>query len=94
MAYVCNSRHQRAQSEEEQAENEFPETRIEGVTIKSTRFRISDFYFPGEGNYELMVYKYDDNDVQPVDRDNNGDFMRFAEEEHLVAVYPFKVLRK
>ncbi len=94
MAYVCNSRHQRAQSEEEQAENEFPETRIEGVTIKSTRFRISDFYFPGEGNYELMVYKYDDNDVQPVDRDNNGDSMRFAEEEHLVAVYPFKVLRK
>lgn len=91
IVYVCNSRHQRAKNEVIQEKKEFPETRIEGVTIKSTRFTIDDFYFLGEGNYELMVYKYDDEAAEPVDKE---DSMKFAEDQHLVAVYPFKVLKK
>lgn len=94
IAYVCNSRHHREQNEEEQEEVELPETRIDSVTIKATRFKINDFLFPGEGNYELMVYKYDNDDVKPVNRADNEDSMRFTNEENLVAVYPFKVLRK
>lgn len=94
VAYVCNSRHRRAQGEERQEKVEFPETRIDGVTIRSTNFRINDFAFPGEGNYELMVYKYDDEDVKPVNRENSEESIGFAEEDHLVAVYPFKVVKK
>ena len=94
VAYLCNSRHQRVQNEEEGDRTKFVKTRLDGVTIKSTRFRINDFCFPGEGNYELMVYKYDDEDVKAVNRENEDKSMNFANEEHLVAVYPFKVVRK
>lgn len=91
VAYVCSSRHKREKNEENQEEKEFSETTVEGVTVKSTRFKIDDFCFPGEGNYELMVYKYDDEDAQPIDKNNST---KFTDEKKLVAVYPFKVMKK
>lgn len=48
--------------------------------------------FPQEGNYEVKVYKYDDNEIF----DDNGletkQIVDIIDEAHLATVYPFLVL--
>lgn len=93
VAYVCRSMHERKEEESGGKESDYRRSTVEGVTIKSTRFIIDEFCFPGEGNYELKVYKYDNDKVQSCETENDGSPMQFVKDDNLVTIYPFKVVK-
>lgn len=76
--------------EKEEVTENFVST-IEGAAFKTNRMRISSCEFPGLGKYEIKVYKYDNEDAEEIDEDRADEF---CADDHLVALYPFKVERK
>lgn len=84
--YLCKSMIKRAPS----SDSEF-KTSLPGITQKNMKMKIDKCFFPQEGNYEVKVYKYDDNEIF----DDNGletkEIVDIIDEAHLVTVYPFLV---
>ncbi len=44
--------------------------------------------FPKEGNYEIKVFKYNDDELS----ENTKEMLRYADDSHLVSIYHFKVI--
>lgn len=65
-----------------------------GISQKNSKMPIKNCFFPEEGSYEIKVYKYDGK--QDTIRNSNGivsteEMLRYADVQHLVSVYPFRV---
>ena len=89
LLYLCSSINVREKDVEKKDANLCS---IEGFSHKNIVFEIENCNFPGEGIYEIKVYKYDNDDVVKVDDNiSTKDMAKYANEEHLVSVYSFEV---
>lgn len=64
---------------------------VEGASNGISQIRIRGCKFPNEGNYEIKVYKYDDDELSENYNKQAKEMLKYAEESHLVSVYSFKV---
>jgi len=67
---------------------------VRGVVSQADRMRINECEFPGIGNYEIRVYKYDNEEAIELEDDEEDSRMKYARDEKLVATYPFVVDKK
>lgn len=69
-------------------------TYVKGLSNAITHMRIDECEFIGPGNYEIKIYKFDNEDEKKIaDLDDASDekLLAYANDEHLVSVYPFEV---
>lgn len=52
---------------------------------------LEDIDFPESGQYELQVYKYDNEEAEDINNKTPEECESWAQKEHLVATYPFSV---
>lgn len=89
LLYLCSSINVREKNAEKKDANLCS---IEGFSHKNIVFEIENCSFPGEGIYEIKVYKYDNDDVVKVgDNVSTKDMVKYANDDHLVSVYSFEV---
>ena len=89
LLYLCSSINVREKNAEKKDANFCS---IEGFSHKNIVFEIENCSFPGEGIYEIKVYKYDNDDVVKVDDNvSTKDMVKYANDDHLVSVYSFEV---
>ena len=89
LLYLCSSINVREKNDEKKDANLCS---IEGFSHKNIVFEIENCSFPGEGIYEIKVYKYDTDDVVKVDDNiSTKDMVKYANDDHLVSVYSFEV---
>lgn len=89
LLYLCSSINVREKNAEKKDANLCS---IEGFSHKNIVFEIENCSFPGEGIYEIKVYKYDNDDVVKVDDNvSTKDMVKYANDDHLVSVYSFEV---
>ena len=89
LLYLCSSINVREKNDEKKDANLCS---IEGFSHKNIVFEIENCSFPGEGIYEIKVYKYDNDDVVKVDDNiSTKDMVKYANDDHLVSVYSFEV---
>ena len=66
-------------------------TSVDGVTSVSSRLVFRKFLFPGEGDYEIKIYKYDNEEAMALEVD---EWIKKLDDEHLVSTYQFAVNKK
>ena len=96
MAFIGSSLHVKYEdgksSNRENGERQI--TSVEGQTFMTSRIRIDECQFPGEGHYELKVYKFDDDEAKEVESGDSAAAIEFMEDSHLATTYVFKVRNK
>lgn len=65
--------------------------RIEKSVSTMLKAEIENVNFPKSGQYELQVYKYDNDDAEDIDDKSSEEQYNFANEDHLISTYPFNV---
>lgn len=56
--------------------------------------RFDDVNVPGEGAYELQVFKYENDEVVDLSGKKDEERIEYANDEHLVAAYSFEVVKE
>lgn len=67
---------------------------VGGLSNAITHMSIDDCEFIGPGNYEIKIYKFDNEDEKnfgDLNDASNEEILEYANDEHLVSVYPFEV---
>lgn len=64
---------------------------VEGTTFKTHRMSIKSCEFPEVGEYELKVFKFDNDEAKIIGEDHEDEASQFYDDNHLITVYPFKV---
>lgn len=94
IAYIGSSLHKRSKGNlKSRDKKDFLAGSVEGTTFKTTVMRLRSCDFPGLGNYEIKVYKYDNDSVVELENDDIDVAKELAKDDHLVATYPFIVGR-
>lgn len=84
--YLCKSMIKRKTHNDSEMKTSMP-----GITQKNIRLEINKCLFPQAGNYEIKVYKYDDDEIIDDDELGTKEMVEMIDEEHLITVYPFLV---
>lgn len=95
VAYLGNTIHY-SDTDEQNGASESDETyasSVEGAVFKTHRMSIGLCEFPEAGDYELKVFKFDNDEAEIIDSDHEEKADKFYNDEHLVTIYPFKVQR-
>jgi len=64
---------------------------VEGAVFKTHKISIGSCEFPEVGEYELKVFKFDNDEAEIIASDHEEKANKFYNDEHLITVYPFKV---
>lgn len=79
---------------EEAAKNSIgniPKSTVEGAVFTTSRLQIRNCYLPGPGDYEIKVYKFDNDEVEDIKEFDTKQCVKFAQEDHLVVTAFFEV---
>lgn len=94
IAFLCHAIHKRTSEALKNSIGNNPKSTVEGVVFTTTRLKIRNCYFPGLGNYEIKVYKFDNDEAEEIENWDTEQCVKFAQEDHLVATYFFEVCMK
>lgn len=85
--YLCNSIYEREKQNQETLVSS-----MNGTSSKISRIWIEECEFPKAGSYEIKVYKYNDDELSQNYSESTEEMLQYADESHLVSIYPFKVI--
>lgn len=93
VAYLGSTIHYREENEDNDTmeRGETYASSVKGAVFKTHRMRIGSCEFPGVGEYELKVFKFDNDEMEIVDTEYEDEADKFYDDDHLITVYPFKV---
>ena len=91
MAYLGNSYFERDSSKSLSSSRPKSSGCVESAVSMMIRVDVKGVNFPSTGQYELQVYKYDNTDAENIDDKSPEEQGKWAEQQHLVATYPFNV---
>ncbi len=91
-AYVGNQSLTRDTEMKKDSNGECVMARIDSSVSVMLKAEIQNVYFPKTGQYELQVYKYDNEESVDIDNETPDEQSKWANENHLVATYPFNVV--
>lgn len=91
MAYLGNSYFEREAGEKQNCNENKKMGRVEESVSMMIKAEVLHMDFPASGQYELQVYKYDNEEAEDIDGRDPEEQGKWSELEHLVATYPFGV---
>lgn len=57
-----------------------------------TDMRFEELYVPGKGNYELQIYKYENDEIVDLSNEDMSKCIQYAKDEKIVSSYAFEVV--
>lgn len=91
LAFIGSSVHVKCEGGKGKGNVEGQITSVEGQTFMTSRIRVDECEFPGEGHYELKVYKFDDDEAKEVKSGDSETGSEFMKDSNLVTTYVFQV---